>query len=57
MSAGINYAHASKITDGFTGTTVMPFIVSKQDLTGGGVDGTEPDGIPEYYFEANTGGN
>ncbi len=48
MSAGVNYAHASKITDGFTGTTVMPFIVSKQD--------TDGDLIPEYYFEANTGG-
>ncbi len=48
ISAGINYAHASKITDGFTGTTVMPFIVSKKDTNG--------DGTPEYYFEPNTGG-
>ena len=48
LSVGLNYAHASKITDGFTGTTVMPFIVSKQDMDG--------DGTPEYYFAANTGG-
>jgi hypothetical protein len=48
ISFGINYAHASDITDGFTGTTVMPFIVSKQD--------TDGDGTPEYYFEANSGG-
>ncbi len=32
-SAVLNYAHASEITDGFTGLTVMPFIVSK-DSTG-----------------------
>lgn len=43
------YAHAADITDGFTGLTVMPFIVSKQDLVGN-------DGIPEYWFEPNTGG-
>ncbi len=43
-----NYAHAWDITDGFTGTTVMPFIVSKQDTNG--------DGEAEYYFEQNTGG-
>lgn len=43
----LNYAHAWDITDGFTGETVMPFIVSKQDTNG--------DGIDEYYFEANTG--
>lgn len=48
FSIGINYAHASNITDGFTGTTVMPFIVSKQDRNA--------DGTPEYYFEPNTGG-
>lgn len=48
INAGINYAHASKITDGFTGTTVMPFIVSKQDMNG--------DGTPEYYFQTNPGG-
>lgn len=45
---GLNYAHASNITDGFTGTTVMPFIVSKEDRNS--------DGTPEYYFAANTGG-
>jgi len=28
-SAVVNYAHASDITDGFTGLTVMPFIVTK----------------------------
>ena len=54
ISVGFNYAHASKITDGFTGTTVMPFIVTKQDL-GDGVGGP-PDGVPEYYFETNPGG-
>lgn len=48
FSLGLNYAHASKITDGFTGTTVMPFIISKQDMN--------MDGTPEYYFEPNTGG-
>lgn len=44
----LNYAHAWDITDGFTGLTVMPFIVAKQDLNG--------DGTPEYYFEQNNGG-
>ncbi len=48
LSLGLNYAHASNITDGFTGTTVMPFIVTKQDMDG--------DGTSEYYFAANTGG-
>lgn len=43
-----NYAHAWDITDGFTGTTVMPFIVKKQD--------TDGDGAAEYYFEENSGG-
>ncbi|MBC2714362.1 MAG: DUF3373 domain-containing protein [Desulfobacteraceae bacterium] len=43
-----NYAHAWDITDGFTGTTVMPMIVSKIDQ--------DNDGTPEYYFEPNTGG-
>lgn len=43
----LNYAHAFDITDGFTGTTVMPFIVSKQD--------TDGDGEAEYYFEQNSG--
>jgi hypothetical protein len=42
------YAHASDITDGFTGLTVMPFIAYKQD--------TDGDGIDEYFFEANSGG-
>jgi hypothetical protein len=41
-SVELNYAHASKITDGFTGQTVMPFIVSV------GQDGT-------YTFSRNTG--
>jgi uncharacterized protein DUF3373 len=43
-----NYAHAWDITDGFTGKTVMPMIVSKMDQ--------DNDGTPEYYFEQNTGG-
>ena len=41
-SAVLNYAHAWDITDGFTGLTVMPFIVTE---TGG-----------EYSFTPNTGG-
>jgi hypothetical protein len=50
-----NYAHAWDITDGFTGTTVMPFILSKQDLKM--ADGSPgQDGVPEYYFDQNTGG-
>jgi hypothetical protein len=47
-SAELNYAHASGITDGFTGLTVMPFIVSREDRNG--------DGTDEYYFTANSGG-
>jgi hypothetical protein len=47
-SAELNYAHASDITDGFTGLTVMPFIVSREDRDG--------DGTDEYYFTANSGG-
>ncbi len=47
-SVVMNYAHAWDITDGFTGLTVMPFIVSKQD--------TDGDGVDEYYFSQNTGG-
>ena len=47
-SVSLTYAHASDITDGFTGLTVMPFIVSKQDMDG--------DGTYEYYFDANSGG-
>ncbi|MBI5550363.1 MAG: DUF3373 family protein [Desulfobacterales bacterium] len=42
------YAHASGITDGFTGTTVMPYIVSVQDPDG--------DGTGNYIFEPNYGG-
>lgn len=41
-SAVLNYAHAWDITDGFTGLTVMPFIVTKTD--------------DQYYFNTNTGG-
>ncbi len=44
----LNYAYASDITDGFTGLTVMPFIVSKQD--------TDSDGTDEYFFDQNSGG-
>lgn len=44
----LNYAHAWDITDGFTGLTVMPFIVSKADRNG--------DGTAEYYFDQNNGG-
>lgn len=48
FSAVFNYAHAWDITDGFTGLTVMPFIVSKSDQDG--------DGTSEYYFDQNGGG-
>ncbi|MBI9092060.1 MAG: DUF3373 family protein [Desulfobacterium sp.] len=48
FSAVLNYAHAWDITDGFTGLTVMPFVVGKADKNG--------DGTAEYYFEQNTGG-
>lgn len=41
-SAMLNYAHAWDITDGFTGLTVMPFMVTKNGDT--------------YNFEPNTGG-
>ena len=44
----LNYAHAWDITDGFTGLTVMPFTVSKEDRDG--------DGTPEYWFSQNEGG-
>ncbi len=47
-SAVLNYAHAWDITDGFTGLTVMPFIISRQDTNG--------DGKNEYYFTPNNGG-
>jgi Protein of unknown function (DUF3373) len=43
----LNYARANDITDGFTGLTVMPFIVSREDRDG--------DGTDEYYFTANSG--
>jgi len=46
--AVFNYAHAWDITDGFTGLTVMPFVVSKSDQNG--------DGTNEYYFAQNSGG-
>ncbi|MFZ1983612.1 MAG: DUF3373 family protein [Desulfatitalea sp.] len=48
-SAVVTYAHASGITDGFTGLTVMPFIVSIQDSDGNG-------SADNYVFEPNTGG-
>ncbi len=47
-SAELTYARASDITDGFTGLTVMPFIVSREDRNN--------DGTDEYYFTANSGG-
>ncbi|MBA3028497.1 MAG: DUF3373 family protein [Desulfobacteraceae bacterium] len=47
-SVVLNYARAWDITDGFTGLTVMPFIVSKNDAN--------MDGTPEYYFSQNSGG-
>lgn len=47
-SAVLNYAHAWDITDGFTGLTVMPFIVTREDPDG--------DGSDEYYFAQNSGG-
>lgn len=42
-----NYAHAWDITDGFTGTTVMPFTISAADTNG--------DGEAEYTFAQNSG--
>ena len=42
-SAVLNYAHAWDITDGFTGLTVLPFIVSEN-----------PDGT--FTFDQNSGG-
>jgi hypothetical protein len=44
----LNYAHAWDVTDGFTGLTVMPFIITKTD--------TNQDGEAEYYFSPNSGG-
>ncbi|MBU0729005.1 MAG: DUF3373 domain-containing protein [Proteobacteria bacterium] len=46
----MNYAHASDITDGFTGLTVMPFIVSKSDHDG------NPATDDIYTFTQNAGG-
>jgi len=46
-SVMFNYAHAWDITDGFTGTTVMPFIIKTADTNG--------DGEAEYTFEQNSG--
>ncbi len=46
-SVVLNYARAWDITDGFTGLTVMPFAISKQDSNG--------DGVPEYFFSPNSG--
>ena len=46
-SVMLNYAHAWDVTDGFTGLTVMPFVISKMD--------TDGDGQAEYYFEPNSG--
>lgn len=47
-SVGLMYAYAPDLTDGFAGTTVMPFIVSAADMVGN-------DGVDEYYFEPNNG--
>jgi hypothetical protein len=46
-SVMFNYAHAWDITDGFTGTTVMPFTIKAADTNG--------DGEAEYTFEQNSG--
>ncbi len=45
----LNYAHAFDVTDGFTGTVVMPFIVNGVDINGDGK-------FDEYYLTANRGG-
>jgi len=47
-SVAVTYAHAADVTDGFTGLTVMPFIVSKEDR--------DFDGVSEYFFARNSGG-
>ncbi len=47
LKVTLNWAYAPNITDGFTGLTVMPFIVYTQDKNG--------DGEKEYYFEPNNG--
>lgn len=45
----INYAHAFDITDGFTGTVIMPFTINALDIDGNGV-------FDEYYLNPNWGG-
>lgn len=47
--AMINYAHAFDITDGFTGTVIMPFTINALDIDGNGV-------FDEYYLNPNWGG-
>ncbi len=49
FEASLIYAHAFSITDGFTGTVVMPFIVQGLDINGDGA-------FDEYYLSANEGG-
>ncbi len=47
--AMINYAHAFDITDGFTGTVIMPFTINALDINNDGV-------FDEYYLNPNWGG-
>lgn len=47
--AMINYAHAFDITDGFTGTVIMPFTINALDIDGDGK-------YDEYYLNPNWGG-
>ncbi len=47
--AMINYAHAFDITDGFTGTVIMPFTINALDINGDGY-------YDEYYLNPNWGG-
>lgn len=47
--AMINYAHAFDITDGFTGTVIMPFTINALDIDRDGV-------FDEYYLNPNWGG-
>lgn len=47
--AMINYAHAFDITDGFTGTVIMPFTINALDIDGNGT-------FDEYYLNPNWGG-
>jgi len=49
LEASLIYAHAFSITDGFTGTVVMPFVVQGMDIDGDGM-------FDEYYLSANDGG-